>query len=65
MKASASLNYKLWDLNSYTAADYSVKIRIPEVFWKTWIEKVHNVEKENSKSNDQYFQAWFEKTMLQ
>lgn len=36
LRTTASINYKLWDINTVTAADFTIEIDIPEIIWKKW-----------------------------
>ena len=39
LRTTASINYKLWDINTVTAADFTIEIDIPEIIWKKWIKR--------------------------
>jgi len=35
-RKSAAINYKIWDMNTVTAADFTVEVGIPPIIWRKW-----------------------------
>lgn len=36
LRTTASIDYKLWDIHTVTAADFTVEVNIPEIIWRKW-----------------------------
>lgn len=44
-KITSNLNYKRWDLNHTTAADFAVELVLTEKHWRLWNRHKENQEK--------------------
>jgi hypothetical protein len=47
---ASDLNYKRWDLNNTTAADFTVEIVLTKEHWKNWLEKKEELQHQDKNS---------------
>jgi len=54
----AKVDYKIWDLNTCTVADYSVELQLTEQVWQTYLHKKKNGEE--TRPFDKFIRETFE-----
>ena len=54
----SKIDFKQWDLNTCTVADYSIKLQLPEQLWSTYLDR--KAEDQETRPFDQYIRETFE-----
>jgi len=65
LKNNSKLNYKIWDLDTCTTADYTVFVTFTQSAWKTWKINSEKVSNENQTHGQKSFKNFVANEMIE